>query len=124
MRTKHAFILGLAVSLTAGNAFIPTDAAAQGYGYATFSAVGNAAGGTVRSAGVQGSSRTATGKYQVEFSRPIAACAVVAATNSPAGGHASAKAVAGKPSLLEVWTFDKAGTATNRAFTVLVNCAS
>lgn len=124
MHRKPALILGIFGLLTTANTIIPAGAAAQGFGFATFSAVISAAGGTARSAGVQGSSRTATGRYQVEFSRPIAACAVVAATNSPAGGQASAKAVAGKPSLLDVWTFDKAGKPANRAFTVLVSCSS
>ena len=107
--------VALATLITAG------PAAAQSFGVATFFATVKISGETLRSSGVASSERTAPGKYQVTFVRPITSCAFVASPIGSVGGQASV-ARQGQ-NLVNVSTFSSTGIAANRAFNLIVFCA-
>jgi hypothetical protein len=98
--------------------------AAQSFGFANFSAEVNANGSTQRSLGVQNSTRSSTGIYVINFTRDVDGCFIVAGPHGAIGGQASVQSVATDPRRIRVYTFSRTGQPANRAFVVLVNCAS
>lgn len=97
---------------------------AQSYGYATYSALLNAAGTAVRSSGVTASSRPSTGTYNVTFSRPVNVCVFVASIFNASPGYATVQNKAGDIFTIVVTTYSGTGTATNLSFSMIVSCAS
>lgn len=111
----------LAVAAACLTAALATAAEAQTY-TAQYFAVINANGATARSSGVESSTRTSTGIYQIVFNRTqLRNCAVTASLLGTAPGSLSMQVPAtGKTATVR--TFSKAGAAANRAFHMTVLC--
>jgi hypothetical protein len=97
---------------------------AQSFGFATFSALVNSQGRTVRGLGVQSSARSALGVYTIEFTREVDSCFIVATPRGANGGQASVQEVGQNPNQVRVRTFSRTGQSADLAFVVLVSCAS
>lgn len=110
---------GLAVALSLGMA---TAASAQSFGYANMMAHVRANGVTVKGSGVQSSTRTALGKYQVEFTRDIRKCFYSATPLGNNGGQVSIAFVAGDDKRLRITTVNRLGVLKNTAFFLHVTC--
>lgn len=113
----------LAVGAACLTAVFATTAAAQTYS-AQYFAVINANGATARSSGVESSSRTAAGVYQIVFNRTrLSNCAITASLiGTEAGSLAMQVPANGKTAIVR--TFSKTGAAANRAFHLTVLCGS
>ena len=95
---------------------------AYGAGFANYFAVLAANGTVSTSSGVQSSTHTGTGVYEVNFHRNIAGCAMTATVNGTRAGFAITRRSAAKT--IVVSTFSSGGAATNLPVTLQVNCNS
>ncbi len=93
-------------------------------GVGTFFAVVGPDAVIARSSGVDRATKVDTGKYTVRFSRPVDQCAVTASPLGGAGGQASVAFSNSVPREINVSLFSKAGAPANRAFNLIVFCAS
>lgn len=98
-------------------------AEAQSFPGDYFAVINPSTGNTVRGSGVDTSSRTAVGVYQIDFNRAMSSCAYTASLNGQAGGQITVTPQAGEPNRLVVRTFNGVGVAANRGFQVMVMCA-
>lgn len=110
---------GLAVALSLGMA---TAATAQSFGYANFMAHVRANGVTVKGSGVQSSTRTGLGKYQVEFTRDIRNCFYSATPLGNNGGQVSVAFVGGNDKRLRITTVNRLGALRDTVFFLHVTC--
>lgn len=111
----------LAVGAACLTAAIATTAQAQTY-TAQYFAVINANGATARSSGVESSTRTTAGVYQIVFNRPtLRNCAVTASLLGTAPGSLSMQVPANSKTAT-IRTFSKTGAAANRPFHMTVLC--
>lgn len=110
------------LALTAGAFLLPAADAAQAF--SSFYAVVNSGGSVARGSGVASATRSATGRYNITFTRTVKNCAHVASLATTTAGSA---VVSAHPSptnkILQVFTFGPTGTASNQNFTVMVSCA-
>jgi hypothetical protein len=99
---------------------------AQSLGFVSLSAVVTPNGITTIGRGVQNSSRTRIGVYQIEFTRDVTSCTLVASVRGRKHGFASVRhpvdGLGGN--FIRVFTFTPTGAAADLAFNVLVNCTS
>lgn len=96
---------------------------AQSFPGEYFAVINGNTGNTVRGSGVDTSSRTAAGVYQISFNRTMAACAFTASLSGQAAGQLTVSTEAGSPARLVVRTFNVAGLPANRGFQVIALCA-
>lgn len=122
--TRSLFIGPAVLLVTVISAGCAGTAAAQSYGFATFSAVVNKNGGTLRSSGVLNSSHSSTGTYFINFVRAVDTCSILAGPRGGGGGQVSVAEVVGKPKQVRVRTFSRSGQLADLHFVVLVSCAS
>lgn len=98
---------------------------AQSFGFGTFSALINADGSTVFASGIQASTKTATGKYLITFTRPVAPnCVFVTSPRGNTGGQTSTNHTGLGPTQIQVSTFDAKGVAANLPFSLIATCSS
>lgn len=114
------FIAAIAIASSLTFVAAAPSAQAQGFGFATFSAVVKANGQTARGSGVQNSKRDSVGTYVVTFTRRITKCTYAASPQGKFGGQASVTATTKKK--IRVDTFNKDGVRANKGFTLLVSC--
>ena len=89
----------------------------------TLWAVVNADGTLVRGKGVTGSIRATTGFYQVTFVRDVSGCACSASTNGGIPGDVAPSSISPPaPQVVQVFTWNSAGTPADLAFQLVVNC--
>jgi hypothetical protein len=110
-----------ALALTAGALLLP---AANAQAFSGFYAVVNSGGSVARGSGVDSATRSATGRYNITFTRSVKNCAHVASLATTTAGSAVVTAHPNPSNkILQVYTFGPTGTASNQNFTVMVSCA-
>lgn len=98
-------------------------AEAQSFPGDYFAVINGNTGNTVRGSGVDTSSRTAVGVYQINFNRNMSTCAYTVSLNGQLAGQITASPQAGQPKRLVIRTFSAIGVPANRGFQVMVMCA-
>jgi hypothetical protein len=79
-------------------------------------------GGTVKGSGVQSSSKTGLGKYQVDFTRDVRDCFYSATPLNASGGQASVACGGTNRKRLRVATTNRLGTPADMTFFLNVTC--
>jgi len=98
---------------------------AQSFGYGAFDALIQSDGTTTFGSGIQSSILTATGKYRITFTRPVApSCVFVTSPRGNNGGQTSSNHTGLGPTQLDVSTFNAAGVPTNLSFALIAICSS
>lgn len=90
--------------------------------FGTFFATLTTTGKTITGSGVASSVRTAAGRYEVKFNRPIDGCAIVATVNGAAAGYGVTRKKAGTDDVVQLTTFNKTGVLIDSNTTLLVTC--
>jgi hypothetical protein len=91
-------------------------------GFGTFFATLTTTGKTITGSGIASSVRTAAGRYEVKFKRPIEGCAIVATVNGAAAGYGVTRKKAATTDTVQLATFNKSGVLTDSNTTLLVTC--
>ena len=95
---------------------------ARATGFASYYAIINAGGATIKGSGVSSSAKTALGIYDVTFGRDVADCALIGTLRGGAAGFVAARNKVGAPKAVTVTTFLRTGARTDLSFYLLVHC--
>jgi hypothetical protein len=115
---KKALLVGAVCATFAG------PASAQGFGFATFHTIVNAAGFPARGSGIEAITRPSVGRYVVQFTRAVNTCAYAATPYGVNGGQVSVQRLAGQPAdTITVFTFARSGPPANIHFSLMVSCS-
>jgi len=99
-------------------------AAVQATGFANYFAVLRPTRTVKQGVGVVSATRTAAGFYEINFARPLSACAYFASILGGTPGMITAAQKGSVADTAVVRTFSKAGVRTDMAFNLLVQCNS